>query len=435
MKTDLLIIGSGPGGYKSAVYAARQGLNVTVAERGPLGGTCLNCGCIPTKSLVHDASLLRFPDDVEGLYEKAIERKNSVVESLRSGVEMLFKQSGITLLQGTARFKDSRHVLVGDEEVEADNILIATGSKTKMLNIPGLDSPALFTSEQLLECKKLPYRLCIIGAGVIGMEMASIFASFGTEVTVVEFLKECLPTMDQEIAKRLRKLMEKRGVKFILQSAVTRIEGSTVVFNNLKKQQEGRVDADAILMAVGREPNVEGLDLDSIGVEYNKKGIVVNENMQTNVPHVFAIGDVNGRMMLAHAATFQGYRAVNLILGRTDNIRLDLIPSAVFTQPEAATVGLTDEQCKEKGIECKVYKGLWRANGRALAMNAPDGLIKLVVNSDDEIIGCHAFGAESATLIQEVTSLMNFHAKRQDLSQIVHIHPTISEILLDVCMD
>jgi dihydrolipoamide dehydrogenase len=431
MKTDLIIIGSGPGGYKAAPYAAKHGLKVVLVERGPLGGTCLNCGCIPTKSLVHDAASVDASGDLSGQFAASVARKDEVVGTLRNGVETQMQQSGVTVVKGEASFVDSTHVKVGDETIEANDIIIATGSKSKMLRIPGADSDKVMTSEQLLSCSTLPHKLCIIGAGVIGMEMASVFASYGCEVTVVEFLKECLPPIDQDIAKRLRKLLEKRGIDIRLNCGVTRIEGNTVVYNNLKKQREEQVEADAILMSVGRVPNTDGLNLEAIGVNYTPKGIVVDDNMQTNVPHVYAIGDVNGRMMLAHAATFQGYRAINHIVGQKDDIRLDIIPSAVFTAPEAAAVGLTEDACKEQGLDYTVHKAFWRANGRALAMKATDGMLKLICNQNDVIIGCHAYGADSAALIQEVAALMNLNATRHQLSQIVHIHPTISEILLD----
>lgn len=435
METDLLIIGSGPGGYKAAAYAAKQGLSVTMAERGPLGGTCLNCGCIPTKSLVFDAARIDSGKDLQKQFAAAMDRKNCIVDNLCSGVELLMKQSGVTMIQGTAKFLDATHVQVGEETVEARDIIIATGSKAKLLPIDGLDSPNILTSDELLSRPTLPRRLCIIGAGVIGMELASVFSAFGVQVTIVEFLKECLPTIDQEIAKRLRKIMEKRGIEFKLNAAVTRIEGDAVIYNDQKKQQEGRVEADTILMSVGRVPNVDGLNLEVTGADISPKGIVVDENMQTSSAHLYAIGDVNGRMMLAHAATFQGYRAVNHILGRQDKIDLNIIPSAVFTTPEAASVGFTEDQCKRQNISCKVYKALWRANGRAQSMEAIDGLLKLVVDDNDVIRGCHAFGADSSMLVQEIAALMNFHATRHDLAQIVHIHPTLSEILLDAAED
>ncbi|MGI6231900.1 MAG: dihydrolipoyl dehydrogenase [Prevotella sp.] len=431
METDLLIIGSGPGGYKTAEYAAGKGLKVALVERSALGGTCLNCGCIPTKSLLFDAARIDRNQNLETQYAAALNRKDDIVKGLVSGVGMLMKQSGVIVIEGEASFISPQKVQVGENVIEAKDVIIATGSKPKMLRLEDGDRHRVMTSEALLSCPTLPQRLCIVGAGVIGLEMAQMFSSFGSEVTLVEFMKECLPTMDQEIARRVRRLMEKRGVKFILNAGVTRIDDTKVFYTNQKNQQQGMVEADAVLMSVGRAPMTDGLNIEAAGVEVSPKGIIVNDNMQTSVPHVYAIGDVNGRMLLAHAATFQGYRAVNHILGDTDDIRLDIIPSAVFTHPEIAAVGLTEEVCKQRELEYKVYKAMYRSNGRAVAMEATDGLVKLLCDANDVIIGCHAYGEDAAAMVQEISSLMNFNVTRSRLAQLVHIHPTLSEILLD----
>ncbi|MBM6993454.1 MAG: dihydrolipoyl dehydrogenase [Prevotella sp.] len=437
MKTDLIIIGSGPGGYETAAYAAKNGLQVTIVEEKFAGGTCLNCGCIPTKALVHDAEEAVGKPDGAARFAAAIERKNAIVAQLRQGVEMLMGQPGIQFVHGHGALKDAHTVVVGDEELTADNIIIATGSTAKLPPVPGLGadggeiSPSVVTSEQLLDRTTLPSSLCIIGAGVIGMEMASVLSSFGTEVTVVEFFKECLPPMDSEISRRLRKLMEKQGVKFHLGCAVQRVEGQKVVFSNLKNNKEETVEADTVLVATGRQPRVNGLNLEAVGVKTDRKGIATDDNLMTSVPNVYAIGDVNGRQMLAHAATFQGYRVVNHILGKPDNIRLDIMPSAIFTRPEAASVGLTEDICKEQGIEYTTQKAIYRANGRAQAMEQTEGLVKLIFDAHDKIIGCHAYGADASAMVQEVAALMNLDITRQRLADIIHIHPTLSEILLD----
>jgi dihydrolipoamide dehydrogenase len=437
MKTDLIIIGSGPGGYETATYAARQGLQVTIIEEKNVGGTCLNCGCIPTKSLVHDAENAMDKANGKALFQAAIERKDSVVTNLRQGVEALMHQPGISLVHGHGTFKNNHCVVVGEESIEAEHIMIATGSTSKLPPIPGLGgdgqaiSPFVVTSEELLARKELPNKLCIIGAGVIGLEMASIFSAFGSNVTVVEFLNECLPTMDAEIARRLRRMMEKQGIKFHLGSAVQSIDNNKVIFKDIKKDRVADVEADVILVATGRKPCTENLNIEKIGVETSPKGIITNENMQTNLPHIYAIGDVNGRQMLAHAATFQGYRAVNHILGKTDHIRLDIMPAAVFTHPEAASVGPTENVCKANGVPYTTQKAIYRANGRAQAIEQTDGLVKLIFDEDDRIIACHALGADAASIVQEISALMNFNITRSQLSDIIHIHPTLSEILLD----
>jgi dihydrolipoamide dehydrogenase len=337
--------------------------------------------------------------------------------------------------------KDCHTVVVGQEEITARDIIIATGSAAKMPPIPGLGtdggerSPFVVTSEELLDRPKLPQSLCIIGAGVIGMEMASVYSAFGCKVTVVEYLKECLPTLDAELARRLRKQMERQGIEFHLGCAVERVDGKNVIFSNLKNGKEGSTEADIILVATGRQPRVDGLNLEQAGVETSRTGIVTDENMQTTTPHIYAIGDVNGRQMLAHAATFQGYRAVNHILGKPDGIRLDIMPSAIFTHPEAASVGLTEDDCKSAGCECVTRKAVYRANGRANAIGQTEGLVKMVIDANDKIIGCHVLGADASALVQEISALMTTGITRRQLADIVHIHPTLSEILLDAARD
>lgn len=435
--SDLIIIGSGPGGYRAAEHAASLGITVTIIEESQLGGTCLNCGCIPTKTLARNAEILDTlaKADTFGLsqlsftldFNRVMERKNQVVETLRNGVATLLSAPGITVVQGTGRFTSNRTVMVGDEEYSATNIIIATGSKPKMLPIPGIDNKKVVTSTELLNINEVPRRLCIVGAGVIGMEFASIFNSLGSEVTVVEYLKECLPALDSDIAKRLRQSIAKKGVNFIMQAGVQAITDEGVAYE--RKGKPGVVEADVILMATGRAPRTEGLCLDAINVATNKSGIITDDDMQTNVKGIYAIGDVNGRTMLAHAATYQGLHVVNKIVGREDNIRLDIIPAAVFTHPEAASVGLTEDSCKAQGIDYKIKKGYYRANGKALAMDEPDGMVKLIIGSDDKIIGCHLYGAHSADLVQEVSALMAMDATASRLADLVHVHPTLNEIL------
>lgn len=454
-KTDLLIIGSGPGGYRAAEYAAKNGLQVVIVESAFAGGTCLNCGCIPTKAFCHDAELVEAGQPLD--FAKVFERKQEIVEQLRSGVELLMKQPGITFVHGHAHFIDGQTVEVvstkmptaddegwGEPETivqqyEADNIIIATGSRTKILPIPGITGPCCITSTELLDIQEVPKTLCIIGAGVIGMEFASVFASFGSEVTVVEYLKECLPAMDSDIAKRLRKQLEKRGVKFFMGAGVKQVDGRKVTFE--RKGKEESVEADVILVATGRTPNIENLNLDRAGIAYDRAGIKVNpdtfevemaEGHEATATHIFAIGDVNGRQLLAHAATMQGRRVVNRIIGRADDIRLDIMPAAVFTNPEAASVGPTEDQLKAEGRDYTCHKGYYRSNGKALAMNATEGLVKLLTDADDRIIGCHILGAHAADLVQEISALMCRDTTLQQLRDIVHIHPTLSEILQDI---
>ena len=414
--TDLIIIGAGPGGYKAAVYAAKKGLKVTIFEDVHVGGTCLNVGCIPTKTYVHSST-----------FAEATERQPQVVEALRGGVETLLSHPNITLIREKGVFIDA-HTVSG---VTAKNIIVATGSSAKLLPIPGADSPKVVTSTELLQLKELPKRLCIIGAGVIGMEFASVFQKFGSEVTVIEYLKECLPMMDSDIAKRLRKLLEKRGITFYMGAGVKAIDGSAVLFE--QKAKEVAVEADVILMATGRKPNVSP-DFSNAGFNYDeRKGIAVNEHFETNVKGIYAIGDVNGRQMLAHAAEMQGIHVVNRILGIEDKIRFEVMPAAIFTEPEAACVGPTEDQLKEAGTPFECHKSFYRANGKALAMNETEGLVKLCCEPDEgKLLSAHVFGAHAADIVQEVTVYITLGATLRQLRETVHIHPTLSEVLIEV---
>ena len=398
-ETDLIVIGAGPGGYRAAEYAAKQGLKVVIFEGDNVGGTCLNVGCIPTKTYVHSAT-----------FAEARNRMSEVVAQLRQGVEGILSHPNITLVREKAVFADS-HTVNG---YTADNIIIATGSETKWLPIKGIDDPRVVDSTGLLALGEQPGRLAIIGAGVIGMEFASVFSRFGSEVTVIEYLKECLPALDSDIAKRLRKTMEKRGITFKMKTAV---------------EDVADIDADVILMATGRKPRVQP-DFAHAGFAYDERqGIQVDEHFETTVKGIYAIGDVNARQMLAHAAEMQAVRAVNHILGKADGIRFDIMPAAIFTEPEAACVGPSEDQLKAQGIAYVCKKSFWRANGKALAMGETDGMLKLFVSPSGEILGCHAFGAHAADIVQEVSVLMCKHTTLGELADMVHIHPTLSEIL------
>lgn len=406
---DLIIIGAGPGGYRAAEYAARNGLRTVIIERADVGGTCLNRGCIPTKTYVHAAT-----------FSEAVERQRQVVQLLRNGVETILKHPAIRLVRAEGRFVDAHTVQAvgpqGETELfSAPHIIVATGSKARRLPIEGAADERVMTSTGLLRLASQPRRLAIIGAGVIGMEFAGVFNRFGSEVCVTEYLKECLPMLDADIAKRLRKLMEKQGVTFRMKTAV---------------QSFADIDADAILVATGRQPNVAG-DFRNAGFSYDeRKGIDTDDNYMTTVEGIYAIGDVNGRQLLAHAAEMQAVRAVNHIIGRTDGIRFDVMPAAIFTQPEAACVGPTEEQLKGQGISYECKKSFWRANGKAQAMNETEGMLKLFAGTaDGRILGCHAYGAHAADIVQEVSALMCRDTTIGQLRDIIHIHPTLSEVL------
>ena len=415
-EADLIIIGAGPGGYRAAEYAAKQGLKVVIFEGTEVGGTCLNVGCIPTKTYVHSASFV-----------EARERMAAVVPQLRAGVEGILSHPNITLVKETGKFVDANSI----NEYTAPNIIIATGSETKWLPIPGADDPRVVDSTGLLNLDTLPKRLVIIGAGVIGMEFASVFHRFGSEVTVIEYLKECLPALDSDIAKRLRKQMEKDGIAFHMQCGVKQIADGEVFFED-KKGNTQSVEADVILMATGRKPRTEGLNLEALGITLAPHGAIPVDPSTFHIPHstnIYAIGDVNGRQMLAHAAEMQAVRVVNQILGKMDAIDFNIMPAAIFTEPEAACVGPTEDQLKEQGVAYACKKSFWRANGKALAMGETEGLLKLFCDADGVILGCHAYGAHAADIIQEVSVLMCKHTTISELADMVHIHPTLSEIL------
>lgn len=419
---SLIIIGAGPGGYKTAIHAANHGLQVVVFEDGHVGGTCLNVGCIPTKTFVHSAS-----------FAEAIERQPQVVEQLRAGIETLLTHPNISLVRERATFVDSHTVTTpSGQTFTAENIIVATGSATKYIPVEGIDSPCVVDSTGLLALREQPRRLCIIGAGVIGMEFASVFNRFGTEVTVIEFLKECLPAIDSDLAKRLRKQLEKQGIKFNMQCGVKRIADGTVFFENKKGQEEG-VEADVILMATGRKPRVQP-DFVAAGFDFDeRRGIVVDEHFQTSVPGIYAIGDVNGRQMLAHAAEYQGLHVVNHILGIEDHIDFNVMPAAIFTEPEVGCVGLAEERLKADGVDYECHKAFFRANGKALAMNQTEGLLKLCCEpGEGRILSCHVYGAHAADITQEATAYIALRATLKQLRETIHIHPTLSEVLVEL---
>ena len=462
----IIIIGAGPGGYETALVAAKRGVEVVLIEAGPVGGTCLNEGCIPTKAFCKNAEVLDGLREAEAFgvtglsygfdFKAVAARKNAVVEQLRGGVEGLLGHKNITLVRGKASFKDAHTVTVipgfssvipsdaeeSPQEYTADYIIIATGSVSATLPIPGADHPGILTSREILDIEEVPQRLCVIGGGVIGLEFASIFRSFGSEVTVVEYCKDILPRFDTDLAKRLKQSLGKRGIEINTQAQVTSItENSgeyTVTFT--RKGKEETIVADKVLMAVGRKANVASLNLADAGIEFTPRGIVVNDVMQTNVPHIYAVGDINGKMMLAHAATFQGIVALDHIMGVENNIDLSVMPAAVFTSPEAASVGKTEDECKEAGIPVRCLKSFFRANGKAVTMGQTDGFCKIVVAAEPKegaespyepgrVLGCHLYGPHASDIVQEACAMITRKATLKEFQDVIHTHPTLTEVL------
>lgn len=449
----IIIIGAGPGGYETALLAAKRGVEVVLIESGHVGGTCLNEGCIPTKSFCKNAEVLDGLREagsfgITGLefgfdFKAVTARKNAVVEQLRGGVEGLLGHKNIALVRGKASFKDDHTIIADGQEYSSDYIIIATGSVSASLPIPGADLPGILTSKEILDIEEVPQRLCVIGGGVIGLEFASVFRSFGSEVTVLEYFKEILPRFDTDLSKRLKQSLGKRGIEINTQAQVTgiRIEDGAYKVTYLRKGKEEYVVADKVLMAVGRKANTTSLNLADIGIEFTPRGIVADDRtMQTNIPHIYAVGDINGKMMLAHAATFQGMVALDHIMGLENGIDLNVMPAAVFTSPEAASVGMTEDDCKDKGIPVKCFKSFFRANGKAVTMGETDGFCKLVVAADPKegdtspfrsglILGCHLYGPHASDIVQEACTLISRKATIDEFKDIIHTHPTLTEVL------
>lgn len=412
----LYIIGGGPGGYEMAVEAKKKGLEVVLITESELGGTCLNEGCIPTKTMVRWAGSGLTMQDIQA-------KKKEAVDTLKGGIEFLLK--GVEIMHARAKFVGARRLELkgkGDCQVqtieldEDDRVVIATGSVSASLNVKGAER--CVTSKEILDLEVAPKKMCVIGGGVIGLELASVMNRMGTEVTVLEYCKQILPRFDTDLAKRLKQSLSKSGIDIKTGFEVTDINECV------------DADVDVVLMAVGRRPNIDDLGLDEAGIEYTRRGITVDSQMRTNVKNIYAIGDVTGGMMLAHVATAQGMRALNDITGDGDKIRFDIVPAAVFTVPEVATVGRTEEELKEAGIEYEARKSFYRANGKAVTMGETDGYCKLLYGkTDGKILGCHIMGAHSSDLIHEVVALMNMDATVEDMKWMIHAHPTLSEIL------
>ena len=442
MNSDIIIIGAGPGGYETALYAAKRGCSPPRVEAPRAGVPCLKGGVSPTKGSRLSAEMADTVADGQtmGIITSAptvdmariVARKNEVVAQLTAGIEFLLTNKLITYVPERAELLDAHSVKsASGETYTARHMLIATGSTAKIPPIEGSGLPGVVTSTQLLDIDHVPARLCIVGAGVIGLEFASIFRSLGSTVTMLEFAKEILPNFDTDISKRLKQVLGKRGIEFFNQAGVKSIEpnGPALTVRYTWKNQEHTVEADTVLIATGRTPRVEGLGLDRVGIHYSPKGIETDDNLQTNGPDVDDIGEGNGRCRLAKAASDQGGAGGHHLLGEQSGIDLHIVPSAVFTRPEAGMVGLTEEECKQQGIAFTAKKSRFRANGKAVSMGEPDGLCKLIADGNGRIIGGHIFGAHAADLVQEVSALINRGTTIAQLKEMIHAHPTLSEVL------
>ena len=449
---DAIIIGAGPGGYVCAIRAAQLGLNVAVVEgRDTLGGTCLNIGCIPSKALLHAThSLHEVHENFEKMglmggaptvdWLKMQAYKTDVVNGNTKGIEFLFKKNKITWLKGWASIPSPGTVQIGDEVHEAENIVIATGSEPSSLPGVTVDETIVVTSTGALALPSIPKTMVVIGAGVIGLEMGSVYARLGTEVTVVEYLDAITPGMDAEVAKSFQRILTKQGVKFILGAAVQDVEtkaGVAKVSYKLRKNNtEASLAAEVVLVATGRKPYLKGLGLEALGVEMLPRGQVKTDaHYATNINGLYAIGDAIIGPMLAHKAEDEGMALAEIMAGKAGHVNYAVIPGVVYTSPEVASVGATEEQLKEQGRAYKVGKFPFMGNARAKAMFQAEGFVKMLADATtDRILGCHIIGPGAGDLIHEVCVAMEFGASAQDLAMTCHAHPTCSEAVREAAL-
>jgi len=431
MIKDLIIIGAGPGGYELALAASKKNIDTLLIEEAKVGGTCLHHGCIPTKTLYHSAKLLKEANNfssygIEGKlsfdFLKAKARVDEVVNNLESGIRFRLSKSEVDVIYGKAKLLSNTEVLVNGDIHKANYIVIATGSTP--LTLQGISGKDVVNSNDFLKLTSVPKNLVIIGAGVIGIEFASIFKLFGSNVEVIEAQSDILPFLDKEISKRLLAYLKNLGIKFNLNAKVLGVDGNKVFFET--KGEVKDLSFDKLLVAIGRKPNLEGLGLDEAGIKYTNKGIEVNKNFQTNIPNIYAIGDVTGKVMLAHNATYMGYKVLNHILGEDVNIDFNLIPNCIFTFPEVASIGLSEEEAK--GVDYKVSKYLFKANGKAHTIGEVDGFIKMI-SYDEKILGVHILGTNASELIHEAAILMNANLSINEAKNIIFAHPTLSEVI------
>ncbi|MBI1301749.1 MAG: dihydrolipoyl dehydrogenase, partial [Alphaproteobacteria bacterium] len=450
-KFDVIVIGSGPGGYVAAIRCAQLGMKTACVEkRKTLGGTCLNIGCIPSKALLHASE--KYEDAKKHMADMGVEvkpklnlkqmmkHKDSVVADNTKGIEFLFKKNKITRIEGHGEIVSAGKVKVGKDTYQADSIIIATGSD--VISLPGIeiDEKKIVSSTGALELKEVPKTMVVIGGGVIGLEMASVWSRLGASVTVIEYLDQILPGMDGEVRKEVQKIFGKQGITFKTSSKVTAAKSSAKgVELSVEPAAGGKAEnmrADIVLMAIGRKPYTENLGLDKVGVKLDDRGrIETDEFFETSVEGIFAIGDVIAGPMLAHKAEDEGVILAELLAGESGHIDYDMIPGVVYTWPEVANVGKTEEQLKEAGVKYNVGKFPFMANGRARAMNATDGFVKILADSQtDRILGAHMIGPNVGDLMAEVVSVMEFHGTAEDIARTCHSHPTLTEVVKEAAL-
>lgn len=460
MEYDIAIIGAGPGGYVSAIKAAQLGFKtVCIEKRGSLGGTCLNVGCIPSKALLNSShkyedAKLHFADygvicdNVRFDLDKMMKQKDTAVKGLTQGIEYLFKKNKVDYIKGWGRFEDNNTIAIdltegGIEKIKVKNSIIATGSEPSPF--PGgaltIDEDRVVSSTGALKLKEVPKKMILIGGGVIGLEMGSVYSRLGSEVTVVEFMDRIMPTFDKEISRTFTQILKKRGFKFMFKTKVTggtvRKDGVSLQVESVDGKKLEDLDAEIVLVATGRIPYTQGLGLDKVGIETDKSGrIEVDDHLKTSVDNIFAIGDVIKGPMLAHKAEEEGIAIVESLKGMGGHVNYDTIPGVVYTHPEIATVGKTEEELKEAGIEYNVGKFPFSANSRAKTNGEPEGLVKILADKHtDKILGCHIIGTSAGEMIAEAVIGMEYGAASEDLARTCHAHPTLSEAFKEACMD
>jgi dihydrolipoamide dehydrogenase len=447
---DIAILGAGPGGYVAAIRAAQMGARVLLIEKGDVGGTCLNRGCIPTKSFLSDIKTFRKVRDsdlfINGAkvsidLRKLVSRKNQVVETMKKGIALLLESQGINLVKGFGRFSDSKTIEVSSngkrKGYKAQNVIIATGSQPASIPAIRIDGKSILSSDEVLDLKGIPKNILIIGGGVIGVEFATIFNGLGAKVTVLEMLPQIISGEDEEVARGLGILLEKKGIEILTGARVLRASSKkgkveVEVERNGKKE---KCSGEKVLMAIGRASNTEGLNLENIGVKMEGGFVKVNSKMKTNVEGVYAIGDVVGKMMLAHAASAEGITAVENIMGKVREIDYQKIPRCIYTLPEVASAGLKESEAKQKGYDIRIGKFPYLNSGKALAMGEPEGFVRIIAEKElGQILGVHILGEHATELIGECLLAMNMEASIEDLGEVVKGHPTLSETVTEAAL-
>jgi len=452
---DVAVIGSGPGGYVAAIRCAQLGMKTAIIEKySTLGGTCLNVGCIPSKALLdsshhYEDAIKHFakhgieiPGDVKVNIEQMIARKQSVVDQTTSGIDFLMKKNNIDVYEGLGSFKDATHITIsgkGTTEIEAKNTIIATGSKPSNLPFINIDKERVITSTEALKLKEIPKHLIVIGGGVIGLELGQVYRRLGSEVTIVEYMDRIIPTMDSGLSKELNKVFKKAKFAMNVSHKVKSVErqgDEVIVKADNKKGEEVIIKGDYCLVSVGRRPYTDGLNAEAAGVKLNDRGQVeVNEHLQTSAKNIYAVGDVVKGAMLAHKASEEGVLVAEIIAGQKPHIDYNLIPGVVYTWPEVASVGKTEEQLQEAGIDYKAGQFPMRALGRSRASMDLDGFVKVLADKKtDEILGVHMIGARAADMIAEAVVAMEYRASAEDVSRMSHAHPTFTEAIKEAAL-